>query len=53
MNNAVYTICKKRILKGGFVPTTMKETVEIFLAAGSITVEQYNELLELINAHQS
>ena len=53
MSNPVYVISKKRILKGGFVPATMKETVEIFLAAGSISIEEYTELMELINAHQA
>lgn len=45
----MYPICKRIILSGQYDETDMKKKLDMFLLKDRITLEQYEELIDLIN----
>lgn len=49
MTDVIYRACKRTIIRGGY-PVDMETRLDVFLAAGKVTIEQYNELLGMLSA---
>lgn len=47
MSDLIYRVCKRTIKRGNY-PDDMQTRLDVFYAAGKLTSEQYDELINIL-----
>lgn len=47
MSDLIYKVCKRTIERGNY-PDDMQTRLDVFYAAGKLTTEQYDELVNML-----